>query len=280
MWNGVHALCFDSLLPAADRIVVESLRIAAAKIEVDLRCSLRGASCPICQAPSRRIHSRYVRVVRDLPWGGTPMVLRFSTRRFFCDNAACQRRIFAEELPDLARRRARGTSRLDETLVQVGLECGGEPGRRLCGELGIDTSGDTILRRLRAAPPASGHAGSVIGIDDFAFRRGQRYGTIVGDHESGEVIDLLADRTSACLEAWLAARPAPPTLVTRDRSGVYPVHPHARIYGWERHGAAMRGLLADAGPAAAVERGQTTAAIFDPAEAASPQFRSSFVVVG
>jgi transposase len=111
--------------------------------------------------------------------------------------------------------------RLDQTLVKIGLECGGEPGRRLCGELGIQTSGDTLLRRLRAAAPAEGHAGNVIGIDDFAFRRGQRYGTIVVDHESGGVIDLLADRTSATLEAWLSARPTAPTIVTRDRSGIY-----------------------------------------------------------
>jgi transposase len=149
------------------------------------------------------------------------MVLRFSTRRFFCDNTECRRRIFAEELPDLAHRRARGTPRLDQSLVKIGLECGGEPGQRLCGELGIQTSGDTLLRRLRAAAPAEGPAGNVIGIDDFAFRRGQRYGTIVVDHESGGVIDLLADRTSATLEAWLSARPAAPTIVTRDRSGIY-----------------------------------------------------------
>jgi hypothetical protein len=124
-------------------------------------------------------------------------------------------------LPDLARRRARGTPRLDETLVQVGLEWGGEPGQRLCGQLGIDTSGDTILRLLRSAPPADGHAGAVIGVDDFALRRGRRYGTIVVDHESGGVIDLLPDRISASLETWLAARPTAPTIVTRDRSGVY-----------------------------------------------------------
>ena len=193
MWNGVHTQHFNDLLPVADRISVEAVRIAPARVEVELQCVVDSVPCPICQTASRRVHSRYVRVVRDLPWAGTPMVLRFSTRRFFCDNGDCRRRIFAEELPDLARRYARGTPRLDSTLVQIGLECGGEPGQRLCGQLGIGTSGDTILRRLRAAPPAAGYAGKIIGIDDFAFRRGKRYGTIVVDHESGGVIDLLPD---------------------------------------------------------------------------------------
>jgi transposase len=151
------------------------------------------------------------------------MVLRFSTRRFFCDVADCPRRIFAETLPDLAHRHARATPRLDDVLVKVGMECGGEPGRRLCGQLGIGTSGDTILRRLRSAPPATANAdaGSIIGVDDFAFRRGQTYGTIVVDHQSGGVIDLLPDRSSKSLEGWLAARPVLPVVITRDRSGVY-----------------------------------------------------------
>ena len=201
--------------------MVESVRIAPAAIEVELRCLLGAASCPICEFPSRRIHSRYVRLMRDLPWAGTPMILRFSTRRFFCDNADCKRRIFAEELPGLARPRARRTLRLDEALVQIGLECGGEPGRRLCGQLGMVTSGDTILRQLRTMPRKSAHHGNIIGVDDFAFRRGRDYGTIIVDHESGGVIDLLADRTSATLAAWLSARPVPPVVVTRDRSGVY-----------------------------------------------------------
>ena len=149
------------------------------------------------------------------------MILRFLTRRFFCDIADCRRHIFAEQLPELALRRARGTPRLDETLIAVGMECGGEPGRRLCDDLGIAASGDTILRRLRDMPAADSNTETIIGVDDFAFRRGQRYGTIIVDHESGGVIDLLADRTSASLENWIAARPVTPTIVTRDRSGVY-----------------------------------------------------------
>jgi len=81
-------------------------------------------------------------------------ILRFLTRRFFCDNADCGQKIFAEQLPSLAARRARATPRFDRTLVEIGLECGGEPGRRLASRMGITTSGDTILRRLRTMPRA------------------------------------------------------------------------------------------------------------------------------
>jgi transposase len=149
------------------------------------------------------------------------MVLRFQTRRFFCDNADCGRRIFAEQLPELAAPRARVTPRFDRALMHIGLECGGEPGQRLASRMGITTSGDTILRRLRTLPRESAHCGNIIGIDDFAFRRGQHYGTIIVDHESGGVIDLLPDRTSATVEAWIMARPVAPMIVTRDRSGIY-----------------------------------------------------------
>lgn len=191
-------------------------------IELGLRGASISAACPLCGVGSHRVHSRYSRSVRDLPWAGVQMILRIHVRRFFCENSDCGRSVFAEQLPELAARRARQTPRLNDTLVEVGLECGGEPGRRLCSKLGISTSGDTILRRLRALPSGGeDHAGNVIGVDDFAFRRGQRYGTIIVDHESGGVIDLLPDRTAASLETWLANRPVAPTVVTRDRSGVY-----------------------------------------------------------
>ena len=117
---------FNSLLPAANRVAVKSVRITPAQCEVELGCTAQAVSCLVCQVPSRRVHSRYVRVVQDLPWGGMPMTLRFWTRRFFCDNIDCRRRIFAEQLPALARSRARGTLRLEQTLVRIGLECGGE----------------------------------------------------------------------------------------------------------------------------------------------------------
>ena len=210
----------SSLLPEAGRTVVAAVRITPARIEIDLEGTDESCCCPGCGTSSRRVHSRYVRTVRDLPWRGTPMILRFQTRRFFCDNPECRRKFFAEQLEDLAGRYRRSTPRREQTLVAIGLECGGEPGCRLSKELGIVTSGDTILRRLRAMPLPQRPMPAAIGIDDFALRRGCRYGTIVVDHTTGRPVDLLKDREVETVRSWLADHPRP-LVVTRDRSSSY-----------------------------------------------------------
>lgn len=176
--------------------------------------------CPACEASAPRVHSRYERVVRDLPWRGTPMRIRFLVRRFFCDNVGCGCRIFTEQLPEVVERYGRCTARFDIALTRIGLECGGEPGGRLSKKLGIPTSGDTILGRLRSLSLPDIPGSEVIGIDDFALRRGQRYGTIIVDHTTGRPIDLLPDREGSTVARWLRSRPSP-AFVTRDRSAGY-----------------------------------------------------------
>jgi transposase len=214
------AMEIESLLPEAGRLMVERLRIEPAGILMELRCTDVSARCPDCQCPSRRIHSRYSRTIDDLPWRGTPVVIRWRVRKFFCDNPDCTRQIFAEQLPGLVARRGRNSTQLDQTLVDIGLECGGEPGQRLAAELGIGTSGDTILRRLRSMPAAADLHPQSIGIDDFAFRKGHRYGTVIVDHESGRVMDLLPERSSDSTADWLRTQPQV-EVVTRDRSALY-----------------------------------------------------------
>src|SRR5262249_60324423 len=54
---------------------------------------------PICRFPTRRVHSRYVRTVADLPWASWRVVLHLQVRKFFCANGRCPRRIFTERLP-------------------------------------------------------------------------------------------------------------------------------------------------------------------------------------
>ena len=120
----------ESLLPEAGRLMVERLRIDPVGILIELRCRDVSAQCPECKSLSRRLHSKYLRIIDDLPWRGTPVVIHWRARKFFCDNPGCRRRIFAEQLSGLVARRGRNSTQLEGTLVGIGLECGGEPGRR------------------------------------------------------------------------------------------------------------------------------------------------------
>jgi len=210
----------EALLPEAGRLTVERLRIEPLGILLELRCTDAAMPCPSCQSLSERVHSRYVRTLGDLPWRGAPVVIHWKVRRFFCDNPDCQRKVFAEQLPALAAKKGRNSRKLNDTLIDIGLECGGEPGSRLAAELGISTSGDTILRRLRSVPLQPDLHPQAIGIDDFAFRKGHNYGTVIVDHESGHVMDILPERSSDSTADWLATQPQV-EVVTRDRSMIF-----------------------------------------------------------
>jgi transposase len=207
-------------LPGPRGLRCSELSIHAEVIKIRVRCVATSATCPICRWPSRRVHSRYGRTLADLPWHGVPVRIELLARRFFCDIPTCPRRIFAERLSDVAAAYARKTWRFIEAIESIAFTCGGEPGARLATRLGMPVSPDTLLRCIRRAAADPRQAPRVLGVDDWAWRRGQRYGTLLCDLERHHPVDLLPERSAESLSAWLAEHPEI-QVISRDRAGCY-----------------------------------------------------------
>jgi transposase len=178
------------------------------------------ASCPTCGGESQRVHSRYTRHLAEEPAFGRRVRLQISVRRFLCPHSGCPRHIFVEPLDGFAAKHARTTTRLAQAHLAIGSALGGEAGARLAEKAAMPTSPDTLLRRVRQAGARSSLTPRLVGIDDWAWCKGQRYGTIVVDLETSEVIDLLPDRDAATVKVWLEAHPGI-ELVSRDRASAY-----------------------------------------------------------
>jgi transposase len=201
-------LAVEQVVPTSDRITI----VATARTTT--------ADCPVCGQTSSRVHASYQRRLQDLPWQGRPATLLVRVHRFVCSNPACPRRTFADPLRHSAARSARRTERLAGVQCQLGLGLSAEAGARLAARLAMPLSRDTLLRLVRGAVRPPHPPPRVVGVDEWAWRRGQNYGTILVDLERHTVVDLLPDREAATVADWLKHHQGIEVLA-RDRAGAY-----------------------------------------------------------
>lgn len=178
------------------------------------------ALCPLCQCRSESIHSRYVRLVADLPWAGWAVRLELHVRRFFCSNKECVRQIFTERLPGVVAPYARRTTRLTALFTLIGFALGGEAGKRLVDGMGVESRPETLLRLVRQQEESQVPTPRVLGVDDFSFCRRKSYGAILVDLERRVPIDLLPDREAETFKKWRLSHPGV-QIISRDRGGAF-----------------------------------------------------------
>jgi len=207
------------LFPLIPGIRVRRVTVEPDLVRVEVATTRRRARCPLCRRRSRRVHSGYTRVLRDVPCAGRAVVVALHVRRFVCGTGHCVRRIFAEQAPDLVAPRARSSQRLRGVWQRHGFDLGGEAGARHLRAEAMPVSPRTLLRLVRAAPlPEVGQV-RVVGIDDFS-RRGRTYGTVIVDLKARRPVDLLPERTTAVVRPWLEAHPEI-AVISRDRASAY-----------------------------------------------------------
>jgi len=178
------------------------------------------ATCPRCGTAGSRVHSRYQRTVADLAFGGRSLELKLLVRKWICPEALCSQHIFAERFPELVQYYARMTDRLIKALQSIGVFTNGADAAQIAASFGMPTTAKTILRRVLQLPLPSEGLVHKVGVDEWAWKKGHRYGTILVDLEKRRVVQLLADRSVETSKAWLCKHPEI-DLVSRDRGQIF-----------------------------------------------------------
>ena len=274
----VERMNIQSFLDFPEALEVVNCDVAEKVITLMVGATQTAPCCPLCETSASRIHSHYSPQLADMPCIGRRVRLILHVRKFFCDEKTCPRKIFTERLAPFIRPWARATTRFIQAVETIGFATGGMLGARVGDRPGIQTSWMTVLRRMMALPNAPVGQGAQLGIDDFSFRRGRRFGTVLVDLQSQQTVDLLPDRNVEPAAAWMAALPEI-EVVSRDRGGDYASAAAAgapqavqcadRFHLINNLGKALQGILAR--HLAARRRGQVSAVSITPSE--TPQHK-------
>ncbi|ATP58014.1 hypothetical protein CPT03_16850 [Pedobacter ginsengisoli] len=208
------------LFSTQDKFKVVGVENGFDQLRIYVQSKQKNSVCPNCCMPSRKVHSYYTRTFHDLPAFGKASLLFLRSRRFYCLTDECALGVFSERFSTYFSPYKRRTSRLEKKLLNMALNAGGKPAERLCKQLSISISDTILLRLIHNAAIPEQETLTAIGVDDWAYKNRDRYGSILVDLHTRKIIDLLPDREESTLRKWLKEMPGI-NIITRDRYGKY-----------------------------------------------------------